>query len=162
MANATVDSSDGGPASTHSKKHPKHASVDIEHLPMQWNPTPVTPLLPLGVALFALAIAAVGLILFLAGALALINVYDPSTVPSALLILPSVDPIGAAILLLIGTVMLGLAHALWHQERWALYLTVGALFFGEAYLFFTATITVLFLLLLVVFVYLLAVRHNFY
>jgi hypothetical protein len=39
---------------------------------------------------------------------------------------------------------------------------VGALFFGEAYLFFTATITVLFLLLLVVFVYLLAVRHNFY
>jgi hypothetical protein len=129
---------------------------------MQWTPTPVTPGLPLGVAIFALIIAVTGLVLFLAGGLALLNYYSPDSVPSGLLILPSVDPVGAAILLLIGTVTLGLAHALWHQERWALWLTVGALFLGEAYLFFTATITVLFLLGLVVFVYLLAVRDHFY
>lgn len=133
-----------------------------QHLPMQWSPKPVTPSLPLGVAIFAIVIAAAGLLLFLAGGLALINVYDPATVPRSLLILPAVDPIGAAILLLIGTVLLGLAHALWHQERWALYLTVGVLFFGEAYLFFTATITVLFVLLLIVFIYLLTVRDHFY
>ncbi len=132
-----------------------------ERLP-SWTPKGYVPRLPLGVAIFSVALAAFGILLFLAGALAFLNAYAPQSVPSSLLILPSIDPIGAAILLLIGTVIVGLANALWHQERWALFLTVGALFAGEAYLFFTATITVLFLLVLVLFVYLVTVREHFY
>lgn len=135
---------------------------EVHHLPPKWTPRRVTPSLPLGVAVLSVGLAATGLVLFLSGVLIFLNTYAPQSVPNSLLILPQVDPIGAAILLLIGTVILGLANALWHQERWALFLTVGALFAGEAYLFFTATITVLFLLVLVVFVYLLTVREHFY
>ncbi len=138
------------------------APLPTQHLPPRWSPKRLTPSLPLGVAVLSVGLAAVGLVLFLSGALIFLNTYIPQSVPSALLILPSVDPLGAAILLLVGTVLVGLANALWHQELWALYLTVGALFAGEAYLFFTATITVLFVLLLIVFVYLLAVRQHFY
>lgn len=134
----------------------------VEHLPPKWTPKQYVPGLPLGVAVLSLIIAGAGIILFLSGSLILLDVYVPDTVPPGLLILPSVDQIGAAILLLIGTVFVGVANALWHQERWALYLTVGALFLGETYLFFTATITVLFVLLLIVFVYLLTARDHFY
>ena len=134
----------------------------LEKLSMGWKPTPVVPALPLGVALISIGTAFTGFVLFLSGALILLNAYLPDTVPSGLLILSSADALGAAILLLVGTVFVGLANALWHQERWSLYLTVGLLFAAEAYLFFTATITVLFLLGLLVFVYLLTVRDHFY
>lgn len=136
--------------------------VKLEKLSMGWRPTPVVPPLPLGVALISIATAAGGFVLFLSGALLLLNAYLPNTVPTALLVLGGADPLGAAILLLVGTVLVGLANALWHQERWSLYLTVGVLFAGEAYLFFTDTITVLFVLGLIVFVYLLTVRDHFY
>lgn len=134
----------------------------VEKLAMGWRPTPVVPSLPLGVAILALLVAIAGFVLFLSGALILLNAYLPTTVPSDLLILSGGDPLGAAILLLVGTVVVGLANALWHQERWSLYLTVGVLFGLEAYLFFTDTITVLFVIVLLIFVYLLAVRDHFY
>jgi hypothetical protein len=161
---ATAHSTDHPkPKSHHAKAPPApEAAPVVEHLPLQWRPTPVVPGLPLGVAVLALITAVSGFVVFLSGALVLLNAYLPNTVPSNVLIFPAGDPLGAAILLLIGVVLVGVANALWHQERWSLYLTVGVLFAGEAYLFFTATITVLFVIFLVIFVYLLTVRDHFY
>ncbi|MGI0150486.1 MAG: hypothetical protein ACREC5_00930, partial [Thermoplasmata archaeon] len=66
------------------------------------------------------------------------------------------------ILILLGVALLALARSLFDLERWSLYVTVGLLFLGETYLFFTGSITVLFLVLLALFMYLLTVRHHFY
>lgn len=137
--------------------------VEVGHLPPRWQPTPPRPSLPVGVALLAILIAIAGLVILVAGTLYLLNAsFGAAAVPESLLIVKNVDPIGAAILLGLGAVLLGVATALWRQETWALWTTVVILFLAIAYLFFTSSITVLFLLLLLVFVYLLTVRHHFY
>ncbi len=144
--------------------HP-HATAPapaVEHLPPKWEPTPVTPSLPLGVAVLAVAIALAGVVVLLAGALYLLNAYFGNLVPVTLLIVRSVDPVGAAILVLLGAILISVATALWRQESWALWTTIVVLFVSLAYLFFTASITVLFVVFLLLFVYLLAVRRHFY
>lgn len=138
------------------------APVEVEHLPATWRPTPVKPSLPIGVAVLAVLIALSGLFILISGILFLVNLYAGPIVPSDLLVLKSIDQIGAGILVVLGAVLLSVANALWNQERWALYATVLVLFLGLAYHFFTGYITVLFLLLLLVFVYLLTVRRHFY
>ena len=120
------------------------------------------PSLPIGVAILSVLIAIAGLVVLLAGALYLLNSYAGTIVPGNLLIVKSVDPIGAAILVLLGAILLSVATALWRQETWALWTTVVVVFLILAYLFFTASITVLFVLVLVLFIYLLTVRHHFY
>ena len=137
--------------------------VHIAHLPPKWEPTPdLRPLLPIGAAILAVLLALAGLVVLVSGLLFLLNAYVSGLVPPELLILKSVDLLGAAILVLLGAMLLALANALWHQERWALWTTIVVLFAGLAYLFFTASITVLFLVFLVLFIYLLAVRRHFY
>jgi hypothetical protein len=135
---------------------------EVDHLPPQWSPTPVRPALPLGVAVLAVLIALAGLVVLVSGLLFLLNAYLGTAIPSQLLIVHQVDIIGAAVLVLLGAVLLGVASALWNQEAWALYTTVVVLFLALGYLFFTSQITVLFLLFLVMFVYLLEVRHHFF
>ncbi len=137
-------------------------SVEVSHLPPRWEPTPVRPLLPVGVAILAVLIALVGVVVLVSGALYLLDTFIPGIVPPELLILSAIDPIGAAILLVFGAVLLGVATALWHQERWALWTTVVVVFGVMAYLFFTFSITILFLVLVGLFIYLLAVRRHFY
>ena len=137
-------------------------SPEVEHLPPQWEPTPVRPSLPLGVAVFAILVALGGLLVLVSGILFLLNAYLGTAIPSQLLIVHQVDVIGAAVLVLLGAVLLGVATALWNQEAWALYTTVVVLFLSLGYLFFTSQITVLFLVFLLLFVYLLAVRHHFF
>lgn len=134
----------------------------VEHLPPRWEPTPVAPTLPLGVAALAVSIAIAGVVVLLAGALYLLNAYLGNVVPTNLLIVRSVDPIGAAILVLMGAVLLSVATALWRQESWALWTTIVVLFVSLTYLFFTASITVLFLVFLLLFIYLLTVRRHFF
>ena len=134
----------------------------VHHLPPRWEPTRVVPSLPIGVAILSVLIAIAGLVVLLAGALYLLNSYAGTIVPGNLLIVKSVDPIGAAILVLLGAILLSVATALWRQETWALWTTVVVVFLILAYLFFTASITVLFVLVLVLFIYLLTVRHHFY
>jgi hypothetical protein len=133
----------------------------VDHLPPAWSPTPVRPALPLGVAFLSILIAISGLVVLIAGALFLLNTYFGTVVPASLLIVRSVDPLGAGILVLVGAVLLSVANALWAQERWALWTTVAVLFGALAYSFFTASITVLFLVFLVLFIYLLTVRRYF-
>lgn len=134
----------------------------VEHLPPKWEPTPVRPSLPIGVAILAVLIALSGVVILLAGALFLLNSYLGTVVPATLLIVRSVDPIGAAVLVLLGAVLLSVATALWRQEAWALWTTIVVVFVSLAYLFFTASLTVLFVLFLLLFIYLLTVRRHFY
>ena len=135
---------------------------EVQHLPPHWEPTAVRPSLPVGVAVLSVLIAIGGLVVLLSGILFLLNLYVGTAIPTQILILHEVDAIGAAILVLLGAVLIGVATALWNQEAWALYTTVVVLFLALAYLFFTSTITVVFLLFLLLFVYLLAVRHHFF
>ncbi|HEV2316394.1 MAG TPA: hypothetical protein VGV89_02305 [Thermoplasmata archaeon] len=138
-------------------------ALEIEHLPRPTKLPPLQPSLPVGVALLAVAMGVLAFIVLLAGALILLNSLLGSTVvPTGLLITQSVDAWGAAILIILGAASLALARALWDLEQWSLYVTVGLAFTGMTYLFFTGSVTVLFLVLLGVFMYLLWVRHHFY
>jgi hypothetical protein len=149
-------------SATHHSTHPSAPAPVVQHLP----PRPVTtvrPSLPVGVAILAVLLGLAGLLLLLTGALAFLHLYTGSAMFSGnLFVSGTIDEYGAAILLVLGAAIVALARALWDQELWALYLMVLLLFTGMAYEFFTASITVLFLLLIGLFIYLLAVRHHFY
>jgi hypothetical protein len=142
--------------------HARPRPVEVRHLPPQWRPLPPRPRLPIGAAILALLIAVIGLVILLAGVLVLLNLFFGNEVPAGIFTTHSVDEFGASILILLGAVMVSVASALWRQERWSLWVTIVVVFLGLAYLFFTASITVLFVLLLVVFIYLLTVRRHFY
>ncbi|HEV2519523.1 MAG TPA: hypothetical protein VGX00_02720 [Thermoplasmata archaeon] len=150
----------GGPGASTGFSH--HPPPEIGHLPPMWAPIRARPSLPVGVAIVAVLIGILGIVLLLGGGLFLLRYYAGSAIPNDVLIIHSVDAIGAALLILLGAVFLALATALWRQEAWALYTTIAVSFGGLAFLFFTASITYLFLILLVVFVYLLMVRRHFY
>jgi len=136
--------------------------VRVEHLPPRWEPTPVRPRLPIGVAIVSVLIAAFAVVMVLAGLLFLLSEFAASYVPSSLEIFPSIDAWGAAILVILGAALLGVATSLWRQETWALWTTVVLVFGTCAYLFFTGYITVLFLVFVLLFIYLLSVRRYFY
>ncbi len=139
------------------------APVQIQHLPRPYQPPPLRPSLPLGVAVISVLLALGGILLLLLGALVLLNSLTGGiAIPTNILVNATIDPWGAAILIVLGGAIIAVARALWDLERWSLYLGVGATFFGLTYLFFTSEITILFLLLLGLFVYLLSVRHHFY
>ncbi|HKS59459.1 MAG TPA: hypothetical protein VJS68_01620 [Thermoplasmata archaeon] len=134
----------------------------LHHLPPRWEPGPIIPSLPYGVAFLAVLIALLGVVLLIGALLVFVHLFAGSFLPPGLNLLNGVDELGAGIVLVLGAVLVAVAKALWALEEWSLYLAVIVLFGGLAYLFFTASITVLFVVLLVVFMYLLTVRHHFY
>jgi len=136
--------------------------VQFDHLPPSWEPTPVRPRLPVGVAIVSVLIAAFGVVMLLAGLLFLLASIAGDVVPSSLEIFQSIDLYGAAILAILGAALIGIATSLWRQETWALWTTLVLVFATSAYLFFTGSITVLFLIFVVLFVYLISVRRYFY
>ena len=136
--------------------------VEFEHLPPSWEPTPVRPRLPVGVAIVSVLIAIFGVVMLLAGLLFLLSALSLNIFPSSLEIFPSIDIYGAAILAILGAALIGIATSLWRQETWALWTTIVLVFATAAYLFFTDYITVLFLVFVVLFIYLLSVRRYFY
>jgi hypothetical protein len=136
--------------------------ITVDHLPPKWEPPPIHPPLPIGVAILSILIAVLGVVILLAGSLFLLHYYFATAVTTGLLIVSSIDSIGAAILILFGAILLSVATALWRQESWALWTTIVVIFLALAYLFFTGSITVLFLLFLLLFIYLITVRHHFY
>jgi len=138
------------------------APVTFETLPPAWEPTPDRPRLPVGVAVVAILLAISAVVLVLGGALFLLNELGTTYVPSALDLFPSVSFLGAIILMVLGVALLALATSLWRQESWALWSTLVLVFGVTSYLFFLESITVLFLLLVILLVYLLAVRRYFY
>ncbi len=120
------------------------------------------PRLPIGVALVSAVIAIFAVIMLLAGLLFMLDTYFGNLFPPSIEIFQSIDLLGAAILVVLGAGLLSIATALWHQETWALWTTVILVFATTAYLFFTGSITVLFVVFVVLLVYLLAVRRYFY
>jgi hypothetical protein len=136
--------------------------VTFDRLPPRWEPTPLVPRRPLGVALLAVLIALFAVVLVLSGLLLLLSTYLGTFVPTSLDLIPSIDLLGAGILVILGAALLGIATSLWRQETWALWTTVVLIFATTAYLFFTDSITVLFLIFVVLFVYLISVRRYFY
>ncbi len=138
------------------------APVTFDHLPPSWEPTPVVPRRPLGVAIIAVLIALGALVLILAGLLFLLSSYFGPVVPTTLNLIPSVDIWGSVIVVVLGATLLGIATSLWRQETWALWTTVVIVFATTAYLFFTGSITVLFVIFVILFVYLISVRRYFY
>jgi hypothetical protein len=135
---------------------------NVQHLPPVWERQLPPPSLPLGVAALSIVTASVGVLLMVSGVLFVLSYYGSVVIPSSLVIFHVGDPVGATVLVILGAVIALLSSALWHQELWAFYLMVGFLFLGMSYLFFTDSITFLFLIVLVVFIYLIAVRHHFY
>jgi len=136
--------------------------VEFDHLPQRWEPTPVRPRLPLGIAILSVLIAVFGLLMLLAGLLFVLAQLAGQVVPSSLEIFQSIDVVGALVLLLLGAALVGIATALWRQETWALWTTIALVFATTAYLFFTGSITILFLIFVVLFIYLISVRRYFY
>jgi len=138
------------------------APVTFDTLPPHWEPVGVVPRRPLGVAVLAVLIALFALVIVLAGLVYLLAAEFGSVVPTAIDLVPSIDLVGAVILVVLGAALLGIATSLWRQETWALWTTIVLVFLTTTYLFFTGSITVLFLLFVVVFVYLISVRRYFY
>ena len=136
--------------------------VSVQHLPPRWEPTPVHPRLPIGVAVVSVLVAGLAVVMVLAGLLYFLGIFVPNVVPTALEIFSSIDLFGAGILIVLGAALLGIATSLWHQETWALWTTIVLVFATAAYLFFTGSITVLFLIFVVLFLYLISVRRYFY
>jgi hypothetical protein len=138
------------------------APVSFDHLPPSWEPTPVRPRLPIGVAVVSVLIAVFAVVMVLAGLLFLLAQLVGNLVPPSLEIFQSIDVLGAAILVILGAAFLGIATSLWRQETWALWTTLVLVFGTCAYLFFTDSISILFVIFVVLFVYLISVRRYFY
>jgi hypothetical protein len=138
------------------------APVSFDQLPPRWEPTSERPRLPIGVAVVAILIAFAGVVMVIAGALFLLNQLGTGYVPSEVDLFPSVSLLGALILMVLGVALLVIATSLWRQETWALWTTMVIVFGSTIYLFFTGSITILFLLLVFLLVYLLSVRRYFY
>jgi len=136
--------------------------MEFDRLPTPWEGPLVRPRLPVGVGILAILISFFAVAMVLAGLLYLLNALLGSVVPASLEFFTSLDPLGAAILIVLGASLLAVATSLWHQETWALWTTIVLVFATTAYLFFTGSITVLFLVFIVLLVYLLAVRRYFY
>ncbi len=150
------------PAAAGESDDDENGAPKVEHLPPIWERQLPPPSLPIGVAILSIVTAAVGVLLMVSGILFVLSYYASLVVPSSAILFHVGNPIGATVLVVLGAVIALLSSALWHQELWAFYLMVGFLFLGLAYLFFTDSITYLFLIVLVVFIYLIAVRHHFY
>jgi hypothetical protein len=138
------------------------ATVEVGHLPPAWEPTPVRPRLPVGVAFVSVLIGLIGFVMVLAAILFVLNQLLGVIVPTSLEIFSAVDVFGALILIVVGAGLLAIATSLWRQETWALWTTIVLVFAMTAYLFFTGFITILFVLFVALLVYLLAVRRYFY
>jgi len=154
----------GGSSTVHASGSGASASApaQFDHLPPAWEPTPVRPRLPIGVAVVSVLLALFGVVMLLAGLLFLLATVASAVVPSSLEIFQSIDLYGAAILAILGAALIGIATSLWRQETWALWTMLVLVFATAAYLFFTGSITVLFLIFVVLFLYLIAVRRYFY
>lgn len=146
-----------------------HGTVhEFDHLPDSWETFAHVPQRPIGVALLSVLIAAAGMLAILGALFFLLSHYLGWATPTSVLPGPldfaSVlgGPFGALLTLVVGGVGLGVATALWHQEVWALWTVTVFAFAGVAYLLFTGTFTVLLVLLVVLAIYLLAVRRYFY
>jgi len=125
--------------------------------------TPPEPSRPLGVAILAFLIGLLGVVWIILGLLVIGSVSLPG---AHLLSAPSVFGtagfIAGVVVLVVGLIVLGLGLGLWHQRMWALVLTLLFLLVELAVYGYAGDFVSLgFLLALVLFIYLIAVRRHF-
>jgi hypothetical protein len=126
------------------------------------------PTRPFGVVILSFLVAILGVGSLVVG---LMVVLQPAVNLGAGLVLVAwvntqiitLGPLGGAGLFIGGIVLLSISNGLWHQELWALGVSIVSIFALEATIFFLLIpFTYLFFVLLLLFVYLLAVRKHFY
>ncbi len=119
------------------------------------------PSRPLGVALLAVLVGLFGVLWIIAGAFVLAGSTIPSFAESEhLLGLGGV--VAGVVILILGLIVLGFALGLWHLRLWALVLTLlFVLFEMVVYGIAGDFISLGFILAVIIFVYLLAVRRHF-
>jgi hypothetical protein len=142
-------------------------TVEFDHLPESWEPEAFVPRRPAGVAFVSILIAMGATVLIVASVFYLIGTYASGWLPAGVLpaswtVLTSLTPLSAGVLLVLGGALIGVSTALWRQESWALYILYVFTIGGVVYLLATGAFTVMLLLLVLLFLYLVAVRHYFY
>jgi hypothetical protein len=131
----------------------------VSTLPPPAPPPPRS--LPLGVAILSVLVGLYGVILFVIGLLLFVKVGV-----SSYLGLPSTFGLAgyalAALITIVGLIILGIAVALWRLRLWALVLGLLFLIYElVAYAYAGHYLSVGFLLALVIFLYLIAVNRHF-
>ena len=124
--------------------------------------------LPVGVGILAIIMGVLGFLAMLAGILLVAEATGLSIGALGAIVgiinqyVITVGQFGGVLLVLGGVVTLAIAAGLWHQESWALWTCIVGVAIVEAILFFLLVpFSYLFIGLLVLYVYLLAVRHHF-
>ncbi len=151
----------GLPTSTSTSSTSYREAFEFDHLPPVLFPPGYRPRRPLGVGVVSLLVGSFGTLLVLSGILANLVAYGGPLIPSSLSIVGSTDGIVNGVLAGVGAVLIVVATGLWRQEEWALYTLSGLAFGAMIYLLFVGSVTVLFLLLLILGLYLLLVRRYF-
>jgi hypothetical protein len=149
-------------STTASPTAPRHRDAfEFDHLPPLLFPPGYRPRRPLGVGVVSLLVGSFGTVLVLSGILANLVAYGGPLVPASLSIVGSTDAVVNGILAGVGAVLIVVATGLWRQEEWALYTLSGLALAGMIYLLLVGSVTLLFLLLLILGLYLLFVRRYF-
>ncbi len=151
----------GLPNSTAASVTPYREAFEFDHLPPLLFPPGYRPHRPLGVGVISVVVGFFGTLLVLSGILANLVAYGGPLVPASLSIVGSTDGFVNGILAGVGAALIVVATGLWRQEEWALYTLAGLAFGGMIYLLFVGSVTLLFLLLLVLGLYLLLARRYF-
>jgi hypothetical protein len=124
-------------------------------------PTPPQRSLPIGVAILSILIGIYGFLVFLTGLLLFVNIGIPTYLGHP----PTFGLAGlelAAIVTIIGLIILGIGVALWRLRLWALVLALLFLLYEViAYAYAGHYESIGFILALLLFVYLLAVNRHF-
>jgi hypothetical protein len=126
------------------------------------TPAPSGPSRPLGVAILAVLVGIFGILLILGGALVIAGAAALAYLgtPSGFAGLGGVTL--GVIVLIVGLIILGLALGLWHLRMWALVLTLLFVIFELlTYGLSGNFVSFGFIFALILFIYLLAVRHHF-
>lgn len=131
------------------------------------NRSPHYDELPIGVGIIALVMGILGLLALLTG-MVLLAAYVFQVNSFSFLItfmnnyVVSVGTFGGALMLIGGAATIAIASGLWHQEAWALWVCVVGLAVVEATLFFLSTpFSYIFIAILFLYAYLIAVRQHF-
>lgn len=123
---------------------------------------------PILVALIAIIMGVIGAIALVVGMLFLMSQFvSYGSVAPILQWVGSyvifAGPLIGAVLSIGGAAVLVIALGLWHQEYWALIVCIAAILIGETVLFFEfVPFSYIFIGLLVLYVYLLAIRQHFH
>ncbi len=139
----------------------ERSPVTFDHLPELELPPGYVPHRPLGVAVAAVLFGLGGGVLIVAAVLAMLVDVGGPLIPPSYWIFGSTTLSVNVVLLGVGVALLVVADGLWRQEEWSLYTTTLLALGTAIYFVFSGSVTIFVALLIVLSVYLLAVRRYF-